>query len=53
MTLTPEGVRVRAAVIEAALGASPLARLSNGDLNRLIEILRTALDATEESASAS
>lgn len=52
VTLTPEGLRVRAAVIDAALEASPLAHLSKGDLSRLIEILRTALDTAEESASA-
>lgn len=52
VTLTPEGLRVRAAVINAALEASPLSRLSEDDLSRLIEILRTALDTVEEGASA-
>lgn len=52
VTLTPEGLRVRAAVINAALEASPLFRLSEDDLSRLIEILRTALDTVEEGASA-
>lgn len=52
VTLTPKGLRVRAAVIEAALGASPLAHLGDTDLTRLIEILRTAID-TADDASAS
>lgn len=44
VSLTPEGLRVRTAVIDAALAASPLARLSEDDLTRLVEVLRAALD---------
>ncbi|WP_236795227.1 MarR family winged helix-turn-helix transcriptional regulator [Amycolatopsis sp. GM8] len=45
VSLTDEGRRVRAAVIEAALATSPLARLAPKDLDRLVAILRKALPA--------
>lgn len=47
ISLTSEGMRVRAAVIDAALAASPLAGLSEDDLTRLVELLRAALDAAD------
>lgn len=45
VSLTDEGRRVRAAVIEAALATSPLARLDPKDLSQLVTILRAALPA--------
>lgn len=45
VSLTDEGRRVRAAVIEAALATSPLARLDPKGLSRLVTILREALPA--------
>lgn len=45
VSLTDEGRRVRAAVIEAALATSPLARLDPKDLSQLVTILREALPA--------
>lgn len=53
VSLTPEGVRVRAALIDAALAASPLAQLEDDDLTRLVQILRAALDTAADDASAS
>lgn len=53
VSLTPEGVRVRAAVFDAALAASPLAQFQDDDLTRLVEILRAALDTVADDASAS
>lgn len=51
VSLTSEGVRVRAAIIDAALVASPLARLNEQDLAWLVETLRGALDAARDDAS--
>lgn len=48
LSLTPEGLRVRAVVVDAALAASPLAQLSEEDLVRLVETLRAALDAAHK-----
>ncbi|BBG00922.1 MULTISPECIES: MarR family winged helix-turn-helix transcriptional regulator [Pseudonocardia] len=53
VSLTPEGLRVRAVVIKAALEASPLAHLGEEHLAQLVEILRAALDTAADEASVS
>ncbi|WP_106253860.1 MarR family winged helix-turn-helix transcriptional regulator [Allonocardiopsis opalescens] len=45
VTLTPEGRRVRAEVIDAALKVTPLARLTPRELEQFSRLLATALDA--------
>lgn len=49
--LTPEGLRVRAAVVDAALAASPLSGLSDQQLTELITILGSALQSSSSSNS--
>jgi DNA-binding MarR family transcriptional regulator len=46
MVLTPQGHRVRAAVIDATVATSPLAELDEHDLRALVTVLRRAVDAS-------
>lgn len=46
--LTEEGLRVRAAIIDAALATSPLARLAPEELHQLVGILSRALESSAE-----
>ncbi|MER5440629.1 MarR family transcriptional regulator [Streptomyces sp. NPDC002790] len=48
VALTPEGLRVRGAVIDAALAASPLARLTDRQLTELIGLLGRAREPSSE-----
>ncbi|MGW6795243.1 MarR family winged helix-turn-helix transcriptional regulator [Streptomyces chartreusis] len=48
INLTPEGIRVRAAIIDAALATSPLAQLNHNELTQLVELLGRALAASPE-----
>ncbi|MGW7517532.1 MarR family winged helix-turn-helix transcriptional regulator [Streptomyces sp. NPDC054796] len=48
VNLTDDGRRVREAVIEAALGTSPLARLEPDELRELAALLNKALQSTSE-----
>lgn len=47
LQLTPEGVRVRAAMLYAVTEASPLAKLSEADQEALLLLLRRALAAAK------
>lgn len=47
--LTEDGLRVRAALIDAALAVSPLANLAAEDLKRLIAVLAEALESPRDS----
>lgn len=46
--LTDEGHRARAAIVDAALTTSPLARLSPDELRRLVALLDTALAPSDD-----